>query len=742
MALFAKHTQTDLDEDSADLLPVVIDDEQTDLVFPGRSEIAATRADLVYGHPQAYLPAQHGGYLGQVLDPAQISRLMGHAPLPTPRPLVKVNRFFAHLHQARLLPGLGVLSMAGLSVWAHGEPYHPLIGGCFIAVGALLIHAGVKAHKRHGEDADKAFTRGAVGAGIFAAFIGTGVTAGMSRWEALAVGATTVVAYVGDAAVRSGALESLRRFAVGLVAAGNTGPSPIPLPPTTPWGGPVSDEEYRLRQAFTKLRAPEVIIMPVRRVNDDVWSVVLDVRDTSTTVEAIAKDTEKLATWMGVRRVEALPIPNRKSVIKLIVHEGDDPLEEPFHGPGPEIESILNPLRLGRFEDGEPIRQPLAWNHTLVAGATDNGKSGILDDIVIGTLKCRDVVRIGIDCKAGAPAFGVYRPVMFHLADSPEDAMRVLAGLEAVYEYRGRKLEEMGVPSEENEDGVPVRKWRPEFGPFVLVLIDELERLTSEYKDAAKRVQRLNALVRFVGIIRVDATQTPSREVFGGTTDARLNYQVRIGLRTTETTANNIIMGPGSTGRGWALNQLDLQGKLMIQSRQHERPRVGRGDLYTDQRIARYVTEFRDEIEDLDQGSAEAYWEGYHAWGQNEDDESGGDGGPRGGRRQDPQDSAPFTRPHLVVVPQYPNGGGEIAEKDRALWQLLGEFGRDGATPKTLAARAEARGHKYTSPPWVRGRLEFWKESEFVGFEPDGREMRFWRTDLRSERRCADGAAS
>lgn len=744
MPLFAKNTPALIDDAPTENLPAIRQSSGGQIVFPDDEELAPTRADLPYGYAGSYPLAQHGGYLGQVLDPAQISYLMGPQPLPTPRPLIKVRNFFTHLHQSRILPALGVLTFAAVSVWAHDKPYHPAIGGAFMGVGALLVRSGITAHKRHGADADQVFTRGAAATGVLAAFIGTGIATGVSKWMAIAIAIATATGYVVDAGVRHFVLEKRRHFAVGLVAAGNTGPA-LPMAPPPPWGGPVSDEEYRLRQALTKLRAAEAIIMPVRRTNEDLWSIVIDVRDTDTTPEALAKDADKIATWMGARRVEALLIPNRKSILKLIVHDGDDPLAETAIGPGPEIESILDPLRLGRFEDNDPIRQPLAWNHILVAGATDNGKSSILDDIIIGTLKCRDVVRIGIDCKAGAPAFGVYRPVMFHLADNPEDAMRVLAGLEAVYEYRGRKLEEMGVPSEENEDGVPVRKWRPEFGPFILAMIDELERLTFEYKGAAKRVQRLNALVRYVGIIRVDATQTPSREVFGGSTDARLNYQVRIGLRTTETTANNIIMGPGSTGRGWSLNQLDLQGKLMIQSRQHERPRIGRGDWYTDQSIARYVAEFRDQIEDLDQGSADAFWEGYDAWGQVEDDETGDDG-PRGGKPHETQDATAggtaYTRggTTLHVVPTYP-GGEKIEAKDQALWKLLGEYGRDGAAVKQLAARAEALGHRFTSPPWVQGRLNYWVEREFVEFRKDGREAVYWRRDLRSEA-VRDGAAS
>jgi len=736
-AYTARHVDDDYDEDTED--------------FPAQPATLPARVVSPRGlddqlpqviHPTAIQPGRYVPHPHQILDPAHVARLMGAPTRQAPRWLVGVKDLFGHAADHHVLPAAGVLTLFGVSAWAHSQPYHPLIGGSIIAVGAYLMRAGIKAHRHHGADADAVFTKGLLGAGATLSLTGAVACAGLSPWSAVAVALALGGSYVAWHQWQHHKTERVREFSVALVAAGNTGPSPLPPVAYAPGALPYSDEEARLRAAFLKLKAPDVIVSPVRRIADEVWSVYVDLIDTTLTADGVQKDAQRLAAYTrGARRVEVLP-GARPSQVKVIVYEGDDPLEEPVVGPGPEIESILDPLDLGDFEDGSPIEQPFAWNHTLIAGATDNGKSGILDDIIIGTLKCRDVVRIGIDCKAGAPAFGVYRPVMFHLASTPEDAMRVLAGLEAVYEYRGRKLEEMGVPSEENEDGVPVRKWRPEFGPFILALIDELERLTSEYKGAAKRVQRLNALVRYVGIIRVDATQTPSKEVFGGTTDARLNYQVRIGLRTTETTANNIIMGPGSTGRGWLLNLLDLQGKLMIQSRQHDRPRIGRANWYTDQRIARYVAEFKDQIEDLDEGSADAFWDGYHSYGQADEDETGGDGdGPRGGQPE-PRDEVPaHGKRGLYLVPTYPDGS-QIDEKFQALWRLLGEFGAAGATRKQLAARAEALGHRYNSPSWIGQRLEFWREKGYIDWRKDAGEMVHWRIDLRSEREDADGAAS
>lgn len=735
MSPFATRHATNEINDDTDLLPALPD---------ARGERGVSPRDEDYEFPQvitptAITPGAYTHHPHQILDPAQIARLMGAPTRTPPRWLVGIKDVFGHAADHHILPAAGVLTLFGVSAWAHSEPYHPLIGGGIIAVGAYLVHAAIKAHRHHGADADAAFTKGLLGAGATLGLVGTVSAAGLSPWSAVAATVALGGSYVAWHQWQHHKTERAREFSVALVAAGNTGPV-LPPPTYAPGALPVSDEEARLRAAFLKLNAADVILSPVRRISDGVWSVYADLIDTKLTAEQLEADPNRIASYTrGARRVEVLP-GGRTSQVKLIVYDGDDPLEEPVLGPGPQITSVLQPLGLGRFEDGNEITQSLAWNHALVAGATDNGKSGVLNAAIIGTLGCRDLVRIGIDCKAGAPEFGVYRPVMFHLADTPQDGMRVLAGLEAVYEYRGRLLAEKGVPSEENEDGVPVRKWRAEFGPFILAMIDELERLTSSVPGAAKRIQDLNALARFIGLFRWDATQTPSRGVFGGKTDARLNYQLRIGVRTTETLANNIIFGQGSHTRGWNLKQLNQPGKMMIQSRQHERPRIGRAYFYTDEQIARYVAQFKDQIAQLDEGSAQAFWEGYHAEAARQAD--GGGDGPGGGVREE-RDEAPvaYGRPRLVVVPRYPNGE-EIDEKDRALWQLLGGFGRDGATAVELAALAEQRGHEYFSQSWVRQRLAYWRAANHVGFEREGRETRYWRTDLRGEQEDADGASA
>lgn len=698
--------------------------------------------------PQVIAPTaiQPGAYAHphQILDPLQVARLMGTPTRTAPRWLVGIKDVFGHAADHHILPAAGVLTMAGVSVWAHSQPYHPLIGGGIIAVGAYLIQAGIRAHRHHGNDADPVFTKGMLGGGATLALVGTGAAAGLSPWTAVAATLGLGVAYTAWHQWGHHKLERAREFTVALTAAGNTGPAPLPPVAFAPGALPLSDEEFRLTAALSKVGGEGAILSPVRRINDDVWYVFADLSETDATAEQVGKQTAKIAQRMRARRVEIEP-GNRDYLVKVTVHDGEDPLDQDLPWPGPRITSILEPVPLGLFEDGSEITLNMAWGHTLVAGTTDGGKSGVMNAILLGTLGCTDLVRILVDCKAGAPEFRAYKDVAFHVASSPEEGMRVLNGLRAVYEYRGNLLAEKDVPFELDEDGETVRKWRPEYGPFILTAIDELAELTKSVKGSAKAIQSLRALQRFVGEFSVDATQNPSRGVFDDSTDARLNYRNRIGLGTTEQTATNTILGPGMHGRGWRLDLLDLPGKMMVFSREHRRPRVSRAYLVTDQDIARTVARYRDQVPQLDEGSERAFWAGYNA--DLEDAGTGGDGPRGGGKPMDAIDVAQAFhrsdgRPPLYVVPTYPDTDMAVEAKYRPLWALLGEQD-EPVSAVELAAMAKRAGHDKNSDSWVRGALRYWEGGKWVASEKRSGTDYFWRPDAVGQRRgVRDGASA
>jgi hypothetical protein len=350
-----------------------------------------------------------------------------------------------------------------------------------------------------------------------------------------------------------------------------------------------------------------------------------------------------------------------------------DTLEGTIPWQGPTIRSILEPMLLAIAEDGTEIRQTLFRNHVFVAGASDNGKSGIVNLILCNLLNCDDVDVYGIDLKAGAPELGIYEPVMKMLAKTPEQARFLLEWIEGEYQRRGQILGGLG------EDGVPVRQWKPgEHGNAIVVVTDEMAELIEQDSELAVLYRRLAALVRYVGIILVSATQTPSAKVFGGDKDGAANYQVQIGLRVISPTQTNIVMGAGMHGQGWTLSELDAPGKCMIRSRENPKPRRAKAIYTNDQDIAAAVR---------------ARCERYGITPPS---------GPGGGLPQQPLiQLVKDTTPAGGTVYRYPDGKAVGRDEWPALWKAFEAMG--SATKAELQAAGVVN-----SRDTVRRALEVW----------------------------------
>jgi hypothetical protein len=206
-----------------------------------------------------------------------------------------------------------------------------------------------------------------------------------------------------------------------------------------------------------------------------------------------------------------------------------------------------------------------------------------------------------------------------------------------------------------------------------------------------------------VGVFCLDATQYPEKEVFGSSTAARKQYQVRIGLSCSETGTINVILGAGAQGKGWRLDELQHKGSFMIKSREHAHPRAARAYYITDQMIADMVNRWAGEITTLDEMSATAFDEAYNAEPETED---GGPTGPQGGHgiastQAGNAPSEPF-RLHVVPAIRYPDGSTVEAN-----WQLLWKAfaSRPNASVDELV---DLRLERLTSRDSVRKALRAW----------------------------------
>ncbi|MFG3132830.1 FtsK/SpoIIIE domain-containing protein [Streptomyces tendae] len=347
-----------------------------------------------------------------------------------------------------------------------------------------------------------------------------------------------------------------------------------------------------------------------------------------------------------------------------------DPLAEPIPWPGPSTSTCLEPAVLGVDAYGDLVQIPMLYNHVLIGGATDNGKSGLLNVLIGHAVACRDAEVLLIDLKPGAVELGPWRSCALGLADSPSRAMQLLKMIWAEVERRGQYLRDLG-----EELGKPVKKWVPgEHGPAWFVFIDELAELVRKVPAAAKLVESLLQVARFVGITLVCATQSPSNKVFGGSTDGRQQYQVRIGLGAKESTTANLIFGPGAHGDGWTLDELDAPGKFLRWDRENQEPIEARAYLMTVDDIGATVHRYAlDEVPAARPHPAEEI--------EPDDDPTP----PKPPTPPTPPSGPGGGRPVLRAVPTFPDGS-EVPDNRHELWQAVEKAGSRGVTISELLA--------------------------------------------------------
>jgi S-DNA-T family DNA segregation ATPase FtsK/SpoIIIE len=289
--------------------------------------------------------------------------------------------------------------------------------------------------------------------------------------------------------------------------------------------------------------------------------------------------------------VRLMPDPARadRVFLRIVRH---DPLATPIPWPGDTAGSINEPITLGQFEDGEPVRFALPGGHVLIGGATGRGKSGVLNVILADLASRGDVVLWGIDMKRGLE-LAPWRRVLGRLAITDDEALETLTAANRVLDARAAVLAGRGD-----------RKWQPSAdAPALLVLVDELAELGPE---AMAQLERLARLGRATGIIVVTVTQRPSAEALGGL-DARTQMTTRIALGVTEARDGELILGTGRVGAGWRAERLTKPGYfLALVLSVYDQPRPARAYLLDDAAVRAVVTRTAAQRPSLDPESADA----------------------------------------------------------------------------------------------------------------------------------------
>lgn len=487
--------------------------------------------------------------------------------------------------------GTSTLTVLGLAQDGTGPA---LAYGTFAALSGAGAVAGLK-HK------NQLVTHVGAAGFIALADVTTAVAAGLSWPTATAWALATGAAYGVYGPWLATQRNARMKLHVDTVKAKGAVPEALGLEAADPGLTGASPEETVLRRGFHALTGSvPLAVHAFHRMADGSWSCLLKTPPGRNTAPAmLVKRAGQLQANMGVPgRLTLAEGPEANDLIVKVAMA--DTLAATIAVTDTGVTTCREPVMLGRDEDGETFLLRLLYRHTLVAGASDWGKSGIVNLILKRLNRCEDVDLYGVDMKPGAPELGPWEGRMKSLAKNAHQARALLEFIRAECDRRGAILSELSKQAMSEGRG-PVRKWVPgEHGTAIFVVTDELAELVRQDDDLAKLYESLLAIARFLAIQFVSATQQPSRKVFGGSTDARGNYANRLSTRAGEAGHAPFIFGQGCQTKGWRPELLDLPGKFLAQTPEHDTPRVYRAEYVSDTDIAAEVGFFYSDIKDTE----------------------------------------------------------------------------------------------------------------------------------------------
>jgi S-DNA-T family DNA segregation ATPase FtsK/SpoIIIE len=299
-------------------------------------------------------------------------------------------------------------------------------------------------------------------------------------------------------------------------------------------------------------------------------------------VKVLPELESALGARIGATRAE--PVTDDASQFTLRLVETDPHAQPIVWEPralsvtGKSTASITEPVTVGVFEDGAPITVSLLRKHCLIGGATDSGKSGLLNVILARIAECNDAVAWGIDLKMGME-LAPWSSVLHRLATDNDSAERLLqAGVDEL-ENRAEFLMGRGR-----------REWYPKFdAPQLFIIIDEYAELSKKAQRLADSIARRG---RAVAVVLIIATQRPTQKAMGESSALRSQMNIRFCLRVNERPDVDLILGAGKLSAGWDATKFDGPGKFFVSGPGMDTPRRARCYLITDADVTETATTY------------------------------------------------------------------------------------------------------------------------------------------------------
>lgn len=329
----------------------------------------------------------------------------------------------------------------------------------------------------------------------------------------------------------------------------------------------------------------------LKAITFDGWSVVIRVRLRQgqsvrrlNTASYLA-DLDTASPWAispGASRVSSIENDARLAEIRFMLM---DPHENPIYPP-PLSEITPDRAVIGLFETGSEVLFQLA--NTLIAGATDAGKSGVVNAIIRVLAGMPNVAIVGIDMKPGAPELSPWADVMAKLATTPQEAADLLQHIFEGMTYRGNYMASQGK-----------RMWDINWGPYIVLIVEEMQLI--KRCGLGKRLDDIVALIRATGGCVIGATQYPTNANVSQT--FKQQCKQRIGLYVEDGTASRVIFGQNAEKIGWVPHMISMarQGSFFIKNKFYGKPMLARAFLIEDEQVQEDVerlTPLRVEIDE------------------------------------------------------------------------------------------------------------------------------------------------